>query len=102
MKADVFKYEILRAGALHRRLLLYTQALMTQMSQMAACNCLHTVEERLCSLLLMIDDRMDAREFFLTHEMIAVMLGPPRAGLTVDAGTLRQARRISYIRSHIA
>ncbi len=57
MKADVLKYEMLRGGALRKRLLLYTQALMTQMSQMAACNCLHTVEERLCSLLLMIDDR---------------------------------------------
>ncbi|HEV2667510.1 MAG TPA: Crp/Fnr family transcriptional regulator, partial [Blastocatellia bacterium] len=75
MKADVFKYEMLRGGALRKRLLLYTQALMTQMSQMAACNCLHTVEERLCSLMLMIDDRMDSNEFFLTHEMIAEMLG---------------------------
>ncbi|HKE04553.1 MAG TPA: Crp/Fnr family transcriptional regulator [Blastocatellia bacterium] len=101
LKADVFKYEMLRSGALHRRLLLYTQALMTQMSQMAACNCLHTVEERLCSLLLMIDDRMDAREFFLTHEMIAEMLGARRAGITVAAGRLRQAGVISYMRGHI-
>src|SRR6266545_4797255 len=75
MRADAFKYEMLSGGALRKRLLLYTQALMTQMSQMAACNCLHTVEERLCSLLLMIDDRMDSNEFFLTHEMIAEMWG---------------------------
>ncbi|HEV2669264.1 MAG TPA: helix-turn-helix domain-containing protein, partial [Blastocatellia bacterium] len=73
----------------------------TQMSQMAACNCLHTVEERLCSLMLMIDDRMDSNEFFLTHEMIAEMLGARRAGITVAAGKLRQAGVISYMRGHI-
>jgi CRP-like cAMP-binding protein len=101
MKADAFKYEMLRSAALHNRLLLYTQALMTQMSQMAACNCLHTVEERLCALLLMIDDRMDSDQFFLTHEMIAEMLGARRAGITVAAGKLRQAGVISYMRGHI-
>jgi CRP-like cAMP-binding protein len=101
MRADAFKYEMLSGGALRKRLLLYTQALMTQMSQMAACNCLHTVEERLCSLLLMIDDRMDSNEFFLTHEMIAEMLGARRAGITVAAGKLRQAGVISYMRGHI-
>lgn len=101
MKADAFRYEMLRGGTLYKRLLLYTQALMTQMSQMAACNCLHTVEERLCSLLLMVDDRMDSGEFFLTHEMIAEMLGARRAGVTVAAGKLRQAGVISYMRGHI-
>ncbi len=101
MKADVFKYEMPRTGVLHKRMLLYTQALMTQMSQMAACNCLHTVEERLCSLLLMIDDRMESNEFFLTHEVIAEMLGARRAGITVAAGKLRQAGVISYMRGHI-
>jgi CRP-like cAMP-binding protein len=101
MKADLFRFEMLRSGPLYRRMLLYTQALMTQMSQMAACNCLHTVEERLCSLLLMIDDRMESGEFFLTHEMIAEMLGARRAGITVAAGKLRQAGVISYMRGHI-
>jgi CRP-like cAMP-binding protein len=101
MKADVFRYEMRRGGAFHHRLSLYTQALMTQMSQMAACNCLHTVEDRLCSLLLMIDDRMDSGEFFLTHEVLAEMLGARRAGITVAAGKLRQVGAINYVRGHI-
>lgn len=101
MKADAFRYEMRRGGAFHHRLSLYTQALMTQMSQMAACNCLHTVEDRLCSLLLMIDDRMESDEFFLTHEVIAEMLGARRAGITVAAGKLRQGGAISYMRGHI-
>ncbi len=101
MRADIFKSEMRRNGALHKRLSLYTQALMAQMSQMAACNCLHTVEERLCSLLLMIHDRMDSDEFLLTHEVIAEMLGARRAGITVAAGHLRQMGAISYVRGHI-
>ena len=101
MRADAFKYEMLGGGALRKRLLLYTQALMTQMSQMAACNCLHTVEERLCSLLLMIDDRMDSNEFFLTHEMIAEMLGArlTEAGSSWYFPSLVCSRRLSVRRT---
>ncbi|HKX31244.1 MAG TPA: Crp/Fnr family transcriptional regulator [Blastocatellia bacterium] len=101
IRADAFKYELLKNSALHGRMLLYTQALMVQMSQMAACNCLHTVEERLCLLLLMIHDRMDSSEFFLTHEMMAEMLGARRAGITVAAGQLRHDGVINYTRGHI-
>jgi CRP-like cAMP-binding protein len=101
IKAEAFNYELRRSGDLQKRMLRYTQALMVQMSQMAACNCLHTVEERLCLLLLMIHDRMDTGEFFLTHEMIAEMLGARRAGITVAAGQLRQEGVISYTRGHI-
>jgi CRP-like cAMP-binding protein len=101
LRADLFKYEMRRCNTLHKRLSLYTQALMAQMSQMAACNCLHTVEERLCSLLLMVHDRMDSDEFLLTHEVIAEMLGARRAGITVAAGKLRQIGAINYVRGHI-
>lgn len=100
IRADAFKEGLRRTNVLHRQLLLYTQALMTQMSQMAACNCLHTLEERLCSLLLMIHDRIESGEFFLTHEVIAEMLGVRRAGITVAAGKLRQAGTINNLRGH--
>lgn len=101
MRAEVFRFEMRRGGELQRRLMLYTQALMTQMAQMAACNCLHTVEERLSCLLLLIDDRIEDGEFCLTHEVIAEMMGTRRAGITVAAGKLRQSGVISYVRGHI-
>lgn len=101
LRADTFKEELHRSGELQHRLLLYTQALMTLMSQMAACNCLHTVEERLCSLLLMIHDRIESGTFSLTHEALAEMLGARRAGITVAAGKLREAGVINYVRGHV-
>jgi CRP-like cAMP-binding protein len=101
MRADVFKEELQRGGVLQHRLLLYTQALMTLMSQIAACNCLHTVEERLCGLLLMIHDRIESGTFSLTHEALAEMLGARRAGITVAAGKLREAGMINYVRGHV-
>ncbi|HZS09178.1 MAG TPA: Crp/Fnr family transcriptional regulator [Blastocatellia bacterium] len=101
MRTEAFRNELHHNPAFHSRLLLYTEALMIQMSQMAACNCLHSVEERLCSLLLMVHDRTDGGQFCLTHEAIADMLGTRRAGVTVAAGKLRQAGVISYVRGHI-
>jgi CRP-like cAMP-binding protein len=100
LTAEVLRDELDRSSVLRQRLLLYAQALMTQMSQMAACNCLHTLEERLGSLLLMIHDRIDSGKFFLTHEVIAEMLGVRRAGITVAAGKLRRAGVIHNLRGH--
>jgi CRP-like cAMP-binding protein len=100
MKADVFREELSQNEILRQKLLHYTQALMTQMSQMVACNCFHTLEERLCSLLLMIHDRIESDEFFLTHEIIAEMLGVRRAGITVAAGKLRHSGVINNLRGH--
>jgi CRP-like cAMP-binding protein len=101
LRAETFKEELQRHAVLQHRLLLYTQALMTLMSQMAACNCLHTVEERLCGLLLMIHDRIESGTFSLTHEALAEMLGARRAGITVAAGKLRDAGVINYVRGHV-
>lgn len=101
LRADAFRFELRRSSELQKRLMLYTQALMTQMAQMAACNCLHTVEERLSCLLLLIDDRIEDGAFCLTHEIIAEMMGTRRAGITVAAGKLRQSGVINYVRGHI-
>jgi CheY-like chemotaxis protein len=56
--AGVLKQEFHRAGTLQRLLLRYTQALMTQMSQTAACYRHHSVEQQLCRWLLLTLDRM--------------------------------------------
>jgi CRP-like cAMP-binding protein len=82
--------------ALHTRLLRYMQALYTQVSQTAACNGHHSLEERLARWLLMAHDRAEGDEFPMTHEFMALMLGVRRSGVTVTAGTLKQAGLISY------
>ncbi len=98
----LLKQEFDRAGLLQRLLLRYTQALMTQMSQTAACNRHHSVEQQLCRWLLLTLDRVSTRELIMTQELIAGMLGVRREGVTEAAGKLQRAGFISYRRGHIA
>lgn len=90
-----------RGGALQRALLRYTQALITQVSQTAACNRLHGVERRLCRWLLMTRDRLEGDEILMTQEAIAHMLGVRREGVTAAARRLQAAGLIRYARGHI-
>jgi len=101
MKTKVLKDEFARGGTFQRLLLRYTQALMTQMSQTAVCNRLHTVEQQLCRWLLLSRDRLDSDELVMTQELIANMLGVRREGVTHAAGRLQENRLISYVRGRI-
>ena len=94
--------EFNRAGLLQRLLLRYTQALMTEISQTAACNRHHSVEQQLCRWLLLTLDRLPTNELIMTQELIANMLGVRREGITEAAGNLQRAGVISYRRGHIA
>ncbi|MDH5255072.1 MAG: Crp/Fnr family transcriptional regulator [Gammaproteobacteria bacterium] len=94
--------EFQRGGLFQRLLLRYTQALMTQVTQTAACNRHHSVEQRLCRWLLLAVDRSSGRDLVMTHELVAGMLGVRREGVTEAAGRLQQAGCISYRRGHIS
>ena len=94
--------EFNRAGLMQRLLLRYTQALITQMCQTAACNRHHSVEQQLCRWLLLTLDRLPSKELIMTQELIANMLGVRREGITEAAGNLQRANVISYRRGHIA
>jgi CRP-like cAMP-binding protein len=87
--------------ALRTRLLRYMQAFYTQVSQTAVCNGRHSLEERLARWLLMAHDRAEGNQFAMTHEFMALMLGVRRSGVTVTAGTLKQAGLISYKNGHM-
>lgn len=91
-----------RAGFLQRLLLRYTQALITQISQTAACNRHHSLEQQLCRWLLLTLDRLPSNDLVMTQELVASMLGVRREGITVAAGNLKRAGLISYRRGHIA
>ncbi len=88
-------------GALRRLLLRYTQALITQVEQTAACNRHHSVEQQLCCWLLTTLDRGPARELVMTQELVASMLGVRRESVTDAAGKLQQGGYIRYRRGHI-
>jgi hypothetical protein len=78
MKAKVLQDEFARGGKFQHLLLRYTQALITQISQTAVCNRLHSVEQQLCRWLLLSHDRVKADELIMTQELIADMLGVRR------------------------
>jgi len=101
LKAEVLKEEFYRGGALQKLLLRYTQAIYTQLGQSAACNRLHTLEERLSRWLLTVSDRVESEELPLTQEFLAQMLGTRRSGVTVAASTLSKAGMIRYSRGKI-
>jgi len=91
----------LRNSVVHDLLLRYTQALITQMTQTAACNRHHTVDQQLCRWLLLSLDRLASNEVSMTQELIANMLGVRREGVTEAAGRLQRAGLINYRRGHI-
>jgi CRP-like cAMP-binding protein len=101
MKAKAMLDEFKRGGEFQLLLLRYTQALITQISQTAVCNRLHSVEQRLCRWLLMTHDRTESDELQMTHEFISNMLGVRREGVTVAAQRLQETGMISYVRGHI-
>ena len=101
LELKVFRDEFRRVKELHRLLLLYTQALLTQMSQTAVCNRLHSVEQQLCRWLLLSHDRLKSDELVMTQELIANMLGVRREGVSAAAHRLQQAGLIRYRRGHI-
>ena len=96
-----FRDEFGRVGELHRLLLRYTQALLTQMSQTAVCNRLHSIEQQLCRWFLSSLDRVDSDELVMTQELIANVLGVRREGVSVAAHNLQDAGIIRYRRGHI-
>ncbi len=98
----LLKGEFDRGGFAQRLLLRYTQALMTQMSQTAACYRHHTIEQQLCRWLLLTLDRSPTHELVMTQELVASMLGVRREGITAAAGRLQVEGFIRYRRGHIA
>ena len=88
-------------GPLHRTMLRYTQAFLTQVSQTAACNAAHLVEQRCARWLLMTHDRVEGDDFPLTHEFLAFMLSVRRAGVTLAMRALQDAGVVHGTRGHV-
>jgi CRP-like cAMP-binding protein len=74
----------------------FASDLLSLSSQTAACNRLHSIEQRLARWLLMAYDRVQSETMPMTHEFLASMLGVRRAGVTTTAGELQRSGLISY------
>jgi CRP-like cAMP-binding protein len=69
--------------------------------QCTACNALHDVRQRCCRWLLQTHDRVDADDFLLKQEFLAVMLGVRRPTVTVVLRALQEAGLISSRYGHM-
>jgi CRP-like cAMP-binding protein len=101
MRAAALEEEVGCGGALRDVLLRYTHYLLTQATQSAACNRLHSAEERLCRWLLMTQDRAGSDRFPLTQEFMALLLGVRRATVSLTASALQHAGLIKYSRGKV-
>jgi CRP-like cAMP-binding protein len=102
MTSARFRSEMRDSPAFQRELFRYTHFLMVQISQTAGCNRFHGVEERLARWLLMTRDRLRSNQFRLTQELLGIMLGVRRVGVTNAAGALQRQDLISYSRGTIS
>lgn len=91
-----------RSPAVAHVLLRYTQTLLAQMAQTAACTRHHSLDQQLCRWLLLSLDRLRGQEIVMTHERIAQLLGVRREGVTGGALRLQSAGLIRYRRGHIS
>ncbi|HEV2612598.1 MAG TPA: Crp/Fnr family transcriptional regulator [Noviherbaspirillum sp.] len=101
MKVTDFRKALAQSKALRKLLKCAGQAYLAQVSQGVACNRLHSLEARFARWLLITHDRVQGKEFHLTQEFLAAMLGVHRPSVSLTAGTFQQAGIIRYTRGHM-
>ncbi len=101
LPAAILMHWFEQGGPVTQLLLRYTQALMTQVSQVAVCNRHHSLDQQLCRLLLFSLDRLHTLDLWMTQELISNMLGVRREGVTEAAAALQKAGVIRYARGRI-
>jgi CRP-like cAMP-binding protein len=79
----------------------YTVALRSQIEQALACCAAHTIQARICRWLLMISDRTDGQVMYITHDILAQMLGASRKSVTVALHTMQANGLVDYCRGRM-
>jgi CRP-like cAMP-binding protein len=101
IRSEVFQDILLSAPALRSELSRFALMHGMQVAQLAACNRLHEVEQRLSRWLLMCQDRVDSALLPLTHDFLAQMLGTGRPSVSLAAGALEDAGLIENLRGSV-
>lgn len=101
VKAEVLRLILGEAPDLRNRISRSVQLQGLQVAQLAACNRLHEVEQRLARWLLMTHDRAIGDSLPITHDLLAQMLGSGRPSVTLAAGMLQRAGTIGYTRGQV-
>ena len=96
IRASVLRHAFENDPVVRKTILRFVDAFMNLTTQTAACNRLHSVEQRCARWLLMSSDRTQLDVLPLTQEYLSTMIGVRRSGVTEVAGELQRAGLISY------
>lgn len=101
MKGDVLRAHLQRDDAARQIFLRFVYVFTAATSQVAACNRLHVVTQRLAHWLLLLHDRVGSDEMSLTQEFLAIMLGTRRAGINAAIAELKGIGAIDHRRNRV-
>ncbi|HET7583440.1 MAG TPA: Crp/Fnr family transcriptional regulator [Gemmatimonadaceae bacterium] len=101
MTVRAFRRALIDGAALRQLLSHYTQAVLGQIAQCAACNQRHSIEQRCARWLLMAHDRVGADHFLLTQDSLGHVLDVQRPTVSAAARHLQDAGAIQYSRGKI-
>jgi CRP-like cAMP-binding protein len=101
LPAEIFRRELATDEGFRDMARRYVHALLVQALQSAACNRLHSLEERCARWLLTAHDRVGSEALAVTQEALAATLGVRRPSLTLVASVLQRAGMISYRRGEM-
>lgn len=101
IQRETLRREMAKDAILREMMRRYARFAIGQFMQTAACNCMHSLEERSCRWLLMAHDSALDDTFPLTHEFLAMMLGVQRSGVSIAANLLQKAGLIRYARGSV-
>jgi CRP-like cAMP-binding protein len=94
--AKVFLSIVERSPELKRRLLRYGQFASEVAAQSAACNSVHSIEQRCARWLLITSDAVGSTAFNLTQEFLSQMLAVRRPGVNVAMAALVRQSLVSH------
>jgi CRP-like cAMP-binding protein len=101
IRVDILRSVMAKSRALNTLLLGYVYVAADQLAQTAACNRLHSLEERCCRSLLVAHDSARSDTFPVTQEFLAAMLGVQRPGVSITIGILQKADFIHCSRGSV-
>jgi CRP-like cAMP-binding protein len=101
MRSEVLEERLREAPQFRASLSRYVMFQGLQIAQIAACNRLHEIEQRMARWLLMCQDRVETEYLAVTHELLAQMLGTGRPSVSLAAGILQKSGVIENSRGAV-
>jgi CRP-like cAMP-binding protein len=101
IRVEYFHDRLFRNEDFERTLHSLIESQMKQLSQRLICTTFHSMEQRLCTWLLRMNDRVENDRFQITHEHIARSLGVHRPSISATLQALRERGLFDYRRARM-